>query len=85
MAATVPDWIKSRNGDLKDSKDGHSWMVWFVNQPQYLLEPLPAKGKFTCRVLQTNNGKRLDSGAVWATRDEALQGGLGELRAALGW
>ena len=85
MTVPTPDWIKKHNGDLKDSKDGHSWMVWFAGQPQYLLEPLPAKGQFACRVTQTINGKRLDRGDVWGTRDEALQGGLADLREALGW
>lgn len=85
MSATTPDWIKSRNGELKGSKDGHSCTVYFAGQPQYLLEPVPAKGKYACRVSQTINGKRLDKGGLWATRDEALQGGLGDLREALGW
>lgn len=85
MSATTPDWIKTRNGDLKGSKDGHSWTVYFAGQPQYLLEPIPAKGKFACRVRQTINGKRLDKGGVWASPAEALQGGLGDLREALGW
>ncbi len=85
MLSSIPDWLKTRNGDLKPSKDGHSWMVYFASQPQYMLEPLPAKGKFACRVIQTVNGKRLDKGAVWDTCEAALQGGLGELREALGW
>jgi len=85
MSVATPDWIKTHNGDLKGSKDGHSWMVWLAGQPLYLVEPLPAKGRFACRVTQTNNGKRLDRGGVWPSRDEALQGGLADLREALGW
>jgi len=85
MSVPVPDWIKTRNGDLKGSKDSHSWVVYLAGQPQYLLEPVPAKGKFACRVLQTINGRRLDRGAVWDTREQALQGGLTDLREALGW
>ena len=85
MTIAVPDWIKTRNGDLKPSKDGHSWTVWFAGQPQYLLEPLPAKGKFACRILQTNNGKRLDKDGVWDSKEAALQGGLTGLREVLGW
>jgi hypothetical protein len=85
MTETVPDWLRTRNGDLKASKDGHSWSVYFAGQPQYLLEPLPAKGKFACRVTQTINGKRLDQGGIWASRQEALQGGLSDLQQALGW
>jgi hypothetical protein len=85
MAVTVPDWLSNHNGDLKASKDGHSWTVVFAAQPQYLLEPLPAKGKYSCRVTQTINGKRLDRGGVWDTREAALEGGLADLRDALGW
>ena len=85
MLTTVPDWIKTRNGDLKPSKDGHSWAVYFAGHLQYLLEPLPAKGKFACRVIQAVNGKRLDQGTVWDCAEAALQGGLSDLREALGW
>jgi hypothetical protein len=60
-------------------------MVYFDGGPQYLLEPVPAKGQYACRVSQTINGKRLDKGGVWTTREEALQGGLADLREALGW
>ncbi len=85
MTATTPDWIKARNGELKGGRDGHSWTVYFAGQPQYLLEPVPALGKFSCRVTQTINGKRLDRGSKWETHEAALQGGLNELREALGW
>ena len=47
--------------------------------------PIPAGGKYACRVAQSINGKRLDAGATFATRDEALRGGLDDLRKALGW
>ncbi len=85
LPVTVPDWIKAHNGDLKAGKDGHAWTVYFAGQPQYLLEPLPAKGKYGCRVSQTVNGKRLDRGGVWDTSAAALEGGLTDLREALGW
>ena len=48
-------------------------------------EVLPAKGQYTCAILQTNNGKRLDEGKVYPSNDAALAGGLDELRARLGW
>jgi hypothetical protein len=85
MAAGIPDWLKSRGGELRPSKDGHSTMVYFAGQPQYLLEPLPADGKLSCRITQTINGKRLDGKGRYASRDEAFQGGLDELRNILGW
>jgi hypothetical protein len=85
MPVTAPEWLKAHGGDLKPSKDGHTWMVFFFNQPQYLLEPLPAAGKFSCRVSQTVNGKRLEGKGVYTGRDEAVQGGLEDLRNVLGW
>jgi hypothetical protein len=52
---------------------------------QYRLVPVPAAGKFTCQVTQTNNGKRLDRGGIFPTEEDALRGGLEDLRVALGW
>jgi hypothetical protein len=85
MPITAPDWLRTRGGDLRPSKDGHSCLVYFSGQPQYLLEPLPADGKLSCRITQTINGKRLDGKGLYASRDEAFQGGLDELRNVLGW
>lgn len=82
---STPDWLQTRGGELRASKDGHSWTAYFAGLPQYLLEPLPAGGKFYCRVTHTINGKRLESNATYEGRDAALQGGLTELRNALGW
>jgi hypothetical protein len=83
--ANVPDWLKLRQGELKPSKYGSTWTVYFAGEPLYLLEPVPAQGKFACRVSMTNNGKRLDRGGVWASRAEAIKGGLEDLREAMGW
>jgi len=85
MTDSAPDWLKTRGGELRGSKDNHTWTVYFAGQPQYLLEPLPAAGKFSCRVTQTINGKRLEGKGIYATREDALQGGLTDLRNALGW
>ena len=85
MTVTVPEWLKARGAELRGSKDGHTWTVYFAGLPQYLLEPLPAAGTFTCRVTQTINGKRLEGKGIYATREEALRGGLEDLRNALGW
>jgi hypothetical protein len=81
----TPDWLALHACEMRDSKDGHSSTIFVAGQPQYLLQPIPAGGKFACRVSQTVNGKRFDSGATFATRDEALRGGLDDLRKALGW
>jgi hypothetical protein len=74
-----------RGGEVRGGADGHAWAVYFDGQPQYLVVPVPAKGKFTCDVTQTINGKHLEGQGTYATRDEALAGGLNDLRNALGW
>ena len=42
-------------------------------------------GRYGCIVLQSVNGKRLDKGQTYASADEAIRGGLEELRSYLGW
>ena len=81
----APEWLTKRGGTLRSHSDGESGAVVLNGSPLYLLTPAPAAGKHGCRVTQTNNGKRLDNGKTFATRDEALQGGLEALRHALGW
>lgn len=85
MAVSTPSWLTQRAGELRLSKDGRSCSVYFAGQLQYLLLPVPAKGKYTCRITETVNGRRLDEGRVYTTAEEALQGGLEELREKLGW
>jgi hypothetical protein len=85
MSVTTPDWLKRHDGELRPSKDGRSYMVFFAGQMQYVLVPVPVKGKFGCRVTQTINGRRLDSGAAYDTPNDAVRGGLEDLRKALGW
>jgi hypothetical protein len=82
---TTPDWAARHGGELRASKDGQSWTLYLGGEPQYLLAPTPVAGKYGCRVTQTVNGKRLDSGAAYPTPDAALRGGLDDLRKALGW
>jgi hypothetical protein len=85
MAVTSPEWLTQRGGELRQSKDGESYVVYVGDEPQYLLIPVPADGQHACRVSQTNNGKRLDGAATYATFEEAARGGLDDLRKALGW
>jgi hypothetical protein len=85
MAVTAPPWLTAHEGSLQPSTDGHAWMVMFAGRPLYLLVPVPAKGKFACQVTQTNNGRRLDGPGTYATEEEAVRGGLEDLRKALGW
>jgi len=85
MAITTPDWLQARGGRLVPGYDGRTWLVLINETPQYKLIPVPAAGRFACQIVQTNNGKRLDKGATYPTAGEAIQGGLDELRQALGW
>jgi len=74
-----------RAGGLHPGLDESTWMVTLNGQPLYRLFAAPAKGRFSCSVTQTNNGKRLDGGKDYASVEAALEGGLVELRATLGW
>ena len=85
MTVTTPDWLTRRGVHLQTSKDGLSWLVYLDKEPQYLLMAVPVKGQFGCRITQTINGRRLDGGATYPSIEAALQGGLEELRKALGW
>jgi hypothetical protein len=49
------------------------------------LTPVPVQGKYGCVIKQTNNGRRIENTGVYLRADEALRGGLDELRRALGW
>ena len=82
---TAPEWLTMRDGGLVKGANGTVLYVTLDGRPQWRLDADPAKGKFTCAVLQTNNGKRLDAGKEYASREAALAGGLDELRARLGW
>jgi hypothetical protein len=46
---------------------------------------VPAKGKHACRISETINGRRIESGSVYDTALAALNGGLKDLRDHLGW
>jgi hypothetical protein len=82
---TTPDWLAKHGGELHQGKDGRSASVFFAGQLQYVLVPVPVKGKFGCRISQTINGKRLDGTGTYATPEDTLRGGLEDLRQALGW
>lgn len=81
----TPDWITQRGGEVRPSQDGRSASVYFAGQLQYVLVPLPARGQYACRITETINGKRVESGTTYPTAADALRGGLDELRAYLGW
>jgi hypothetical protein len=60
-------------------------VVLFSGQPQYRLDAIPAEGKFTCAIVESVSGRRLDERKEFATPTDALRGGLEALRMRLGW
>ena len=83
---TTPEFLTLRHGSLRQGLNDSTWLVLLEGHPQYKLVATPSKGKFSCSVMQTVNGKRLDKGeAIFGTIDEAIVGGLEELRVKLGW
>ena len=84
MAVTVPDWLTKRGCSLRTGPDG-AWFVYFAVEPQYRLKPVPAGGRFGCEIEQTVNSRRFDGKETFATPDEAVTGGLEQLRQKLGW
>jgi len=85
MSVTTPEGLSKPGGELRRATVPDTWLVLVGGEPQYRLVPVPAGGKFTCQVTQTNNGKRLDRGGLFPTEEDALRGGLEDLRVALGW
>jgi hypothetical protein len=81
----APDWLTRRGGSLKLGSDGRIWYVLFAGQPNYSLVDVPVAGKFACTIRQTINGTRTQSPETFATKDEAIRGGLDDLRKSLGW
>lgn len=86
MTMATPDWIEKRGGQLRYSADGAAATVYLNGTPLYLLRPIPAKGKWACRITQTNNGHRLDKAdLVYGNLNAAFEGGLNQLQEMLGW
>jgi hypothetical protein len=85
MAVTAPDWLTKHGGELRPGAGDRAWMVLLSGEPLYVVAAVPAEGRETCKVTQANNGKRLDSGATYPTIEDAVRGGLEDLRKALGW
>jgi hypothetical protein len=85
MTVTTPDWLARRGGTLRPASDSLSWFVDFEGEPQYRLMPFPVGGQHGCKVSQTINGRRLDSGGIHPSVEAALAGGLEDVREALGW
>lgn len=82
---TTPDWLTEHGADLRPGVGVGTWLVIIGGEPFYRLTVAPAKNEFTCDVVQSNNSQRHDRGGTAATPEAALQRGLDDLRAALGW
>ena len=82
---TAPDWLTQRGGSLKLGSDGKTWFALIAGQPNYSLVASPVTGQFGCTIRQTINGQRVESTGKFATKDEAIHGGLEDLRNVLGW
>lgn len=81
----APEWLTRHGGEVRPTSVGHGFAVRIDGEPQYLLVPFPVGGKFGCKVEQTINGRRLESGATYASEEDAIRGGLEDLRKVLGW
>ena len=82
---TAPEWLTARSAGLAKGLKDWTLMVTLNGRVQWRLDAVPAKGQFTCIVMEMNSGQRLDAGKAYPTRDAAWAGGLEELRAKLGW
>jgi hypothetical protein len=85
MALASPEWLTRRGGALKLGSDGQTWFVMLNAQPQFALTVVPVEGKFGSTIKQTNNGHRIANTGVQASPEEAIAGGLEDLRKSLGW
>jgi hypothetical protein len=85
MAIPAPDWLTKHGCTIRPGVNGQSWFVLLDGEPQYELRPTPASGEYSCTVTQTVNGRHLEKGGKYPSAEDAVRGGLEELRQALGW
>jgi len=85
LGVLTPDWLAKRGGVLQPSTKPGTWLVRLENSPQYRLVPIPAGSNYGCEVTQTVNGRRLEGSGTYPSIEDALRGGLEDLRKALGW
>jgi hypothetical protein len=81
----VPAWLARRGGAIQPGVQPETRFVLIDGQPLYKLEVRPAAGRYSCPATETASGRRLDSAATHGSFDEALGGGLEQLREKLGW
>lgn len=85
MDLTAPDWLTLREGLLQRGSDKRTWFVILHQQAQYALVAVPVEGNFGCCITQTINSNRIESNGTYAKADDAIRGGLEDLRKSLGW
>lgn len=81
----TPDWLAKRGGVLQPGTQEGTWLVLLDDSPHYRLTPVPVAGKYGCEVVQTVNGRRVQGNGTYPVIDDAIRGGLEDLRKALGW
>jgi hypothetical protein len=81
----TPAWLTQHDGALKLASDRELWIVHISAKPQYTLRTVPVQGKYGCAIKQINNGQTIESSGAYPSAQEAIQGGLEDLRRALGW
>jgi hypothetical protein len=81
----IPHWLAKRGGALEPSTQGDTWLVLLGNSPEYRLVPIPMAGAYGCAVTRTVDGRRLDGTGTYPCPEDAVRGGLEDLRKTLGW
>lgn len=85
MPLATPDWIARRDGTVKIGSDNKTYFLIFGGQPHYSFVPVPAEGKFTCAIRQTESGRRFTNSTLRDSAEDAVKSGLDELGKELGW
>ena len=85
MNVTAPEWLSKRGGSLKTGYDQHTCLMILRGEPQYALVPAPASGKYSCLITQTINSRHVPASGTFPTPEDAIRGGLEDLRKHLGW
>jgi len=79
------DWLTIRDAEIRPSANGQSWLVYQGGKFLYVIAAIPADGKFSNKIMVSFNGHQIQKGQIYETAQEALEGGLEELREYLGW
>jgi hypothetical protein len=86
ISPPVPDWLARRGGAIQAGIHPETRFVLIGGEPLYKLEVRPAAGRFACAVTNSANGSRIDDAATrYENFNDAVAGGLGQLRETLGW